>query len=432
VSLRTKLTVALLLMGLAAISFVGLTARTVMLTRFDEFVVDRAVEGFLRQAEEYYREYGSWEAAAASESFFDFTRRTAQRPAPVRPPQPGAVAPDRDERPDGSQAGQFALGGEAPPFAITNREGEALVPLAGLEVGDRVAADRLPLARPIMDEGVEIALAVPLHRPVLTELEERYLSAMRTSWMYSLLLASALAIPVGLFLGDRLSRSIRDVADAMDQMKQGRLHQQVPVRARDEVGHLARSFNEMSRELAKTYDELEASRAKLDLHARELAELSQRDSLTGLLNRRGFAERANAVFAQSKRYEHDLCVAMLDVDHFKRINDLHSHAVGDQVLIRIAEVLNSELRESDLLGRWGGEEFALAFPETSLETCKALAERLRSALETHDWSRLIDGTVTVSIGVCQVDPEEGLGPALARADERLYRAKELGRNRVEA
>jgi len=418
-------------MSFVAISVVGLTARSVMFTRFDEFVVDRAVEGFMREVVAYHQAYGSWEAAAAAEPFFEFRRRT--EPGRRRPPgAPPGGADGADPRGGDADGRPFPLGGDAPPFAVTNRQGEALIPLAGLQVGERVAPGLLTRARPIMDGDQEIGLAVPMERPVLTELEERYLSSMSTSWIFALLMASAIAIPVGLILGDRLSRSIRDITEAMDHMKAGRLRQEVTVRANDEVGHLAASFNAMSHQLAQAYDDLESSRAKLDVHAQELAELSRQDSLTGLLNRRGFAERAEAAVSQAKRYEHALCVAMLDVDHFKGINDTHSHAVGDQVLVEVAEILKGELRESDLVGRWGGEEFVLALPETSLETARALAERLRLALETYDWSRLMhDRVVTVSIGVCQLGPEDSLGAALACADERLYLAKERGRNRVE-
>jgi diguanylate cyclase (GGDEF)-like protein len=430
-SLRTKLTLSLIAMSLVTIAMVGGTARAVMLERFHAFVVERAGQRFMSDVIEYHRVYGSFEEAVANESFADFVART--RPAAVRrpgaPPQP---VPQPVPSPSPVPRAGAAVPAP-PPFVVANREGVVLFPLSGMNTGDRAPAALLGSAPPILDGGVELGLAVPLERPVMTDMELHYLAGMNDSWFYSLLLACALALPLGLVVGDRLARPIRDITRAMGEMKEGHLRQEVVVQSTDEVGRLAMSFNQMSWKLASAYEELEQSKAELDARAKEMTALSREDSLTGLLNRRAFDERASAALSQAKRYGHDTCVAMLDLDHFKQINDVYSHGVGDQVLVRTARLLTSGVRESDIVARYGGEEFVIAFPETKLPDAMALAERLRVSFEETNWTDLVaDTPVTMSIGVASVGKDDGLREALGRADEGLYRAKRGGRNRIEA
>ena len=154
-----------------------------------------------------------------------------------------------------------------------------------------IAPDRLASARPIVVDGQEVARAVALERPVLTEIEERYLSAIEDSWLYSLLLAMVLSIPVGFVFSDRFTAPIRDLTLAIKAMRGTALRQSVRVRSDDEIGHLSAAFNQMSTDLSKAYQELEASRARLGEQAARLEELSRRDELTQLLNRRAFDER---------------------------------------------------------------------------------------------------------------------------------------------
>ena len=171
--------------------------------------------------------------------------------------------------------------------------------------------------------------------------------------------------------------------------------------------------------------------ARLERLRRELAELAEHDVLTGLFNRRRaeveLARLVSAVGAGAGRAS----VAILDADHFKRVNDRHGHAMGDEVLRRLAVLILQELRGADVAARFGGEEFVLLLPATELEDARLACERLRVVVETHSWDALAEGlTVTVSIGVAEVDPVEGPAGVLATADTRLYAAKRAGRNRV--
>jgi diguanylate cyclase (GGDEF)-like protein len=164
---------------------------------------------------------------------------------------------------------------------------------------------------------------------------------------------------------------------------------------------------------------------------RRLEELATRDGLTGLLNRRAFFERTELARTLSARLHKPLALMMLDIDHFKRLNDRFGHAAGDEALCVFARTVGAGLRDHDIVARLGGEEFALVMPGTSLSGAVQAAERVRAAVAAAPV--LADGqpyALTVSIGVVLVAEREQLNGALARADQALYAAKSGGRNRV--
>jgi diguanylate cyclase (GGDEF)-like protein len=156
--------------------------------------------------------------------------------------------------------------------------------------------------------------------------------------------------------------------------------------------------------------------------------LALTDTLTGLPNRRALTRQIERELARARRYGRALTIALLDVDHFKAINDTHGHDVGDRVLREIGRTAREELRDTDVLGRWGGEEFLLIAPETSLPHGRALAERVRVRLSEE---RILDRlSVTVSIGVAAGRGDEDLKDVIRRADDALYHAKVRGRDQV--
>ena len=163
-----------------------------------------------------------------------------------------------------------------------------------------------------------------------------------------------------------------------------------------------------------------------------LEEMATTDGLTGLRNRRHFMEAAGSELVRSRRYGHPVVVGLADLDHFKRINDEHGHAVGDEVLKAVADVMRHSLRESDLYCRYGGEEFAFLFPETTLAEAQRLSERLRARLERSPLARREgqDRGVTISMGLADAASTD-LDTALRAADDALYQAKAMGRNRVQ-
>ena len=171
---------------------------------------------------------------------------------------------------------------------------------------------------------------------------------------------------------------------------------------------------------------------RLDRLLRLLAERAEVDGLTGLGNRAAFDKRWAEKVAESRRYGSSLSLALLDIDFFKRINDTYGHPAGDQVLVGLAQCLQSESRSPDISCRYGGEEFALIMPSTGPAEAQVVAERIRGALATLVWSRHPDSPITVSVGLVgssgaigDVTPERWI----EAADRNLYAAKRSGRNR---
>lgn len=166
---------------------------------------------------------------------------------------------------------------------------------------------------------------------------------------------------------------------------------------------------------------------------RQLEDLASTDELTGLYNRRHFLRRAEAEVSRL-RAAHQSGLALIDLDHFKRINDLHGHATGDRVLQTFASVARSCLRDDDILARYGGEEFVLLLPHTDAEQFSACCERLREAFANAQPLdvNLQPGHLSLSVGLTLLRAGDNLDDALQRADEALYRAKGNGRNRCEA
>ena len=173
-------------------------------------------------------------------------------------------------------------------------------------------------------------------------------------------------------------------------------------------------------------------------HLLEKAQLLEQwaitDSLTGLHNRRHFLELAELEFHRARRYQHPLSAMMLDIDHFKRVNDTYSHALGDQVIQAVAALCRENLRDIDLMGRYGGDEFVALVPEVNLDDARKAAERLRKIIADAP----IDTergplNITISIGVVALTPDYlDFASLLNQADAALYTAKNAGRNRVEA
>lgn len=167
-----------------------------------------------------------------------------------------------------------------------------------------------------------------------------------------------------------------------------------------------------------------------DLHAR-LTAISNHDDLTGLPNRRYMQERLKQAIAQSERNGDAFSVALVDIDHFKKINDSAGHAIGDVVLARVADSMRNSLRDYDICARWGGEEFLMLFPSCDLPNAALLAERVRMAVAAIATDDLHPGLhLSVSIGYTAFHSGEGIDSMLKRADDALYRAKNAGRNCV--
>lgn len=197
------------------------------------------------------------------------------------------------------------------------------------------------------------------------------------------------------------------------------------------LGMLAlKEFADIRRRLEALVDE---RTRELQEKTLELERQAIRDKLTGLFNRRHADAFVDAQLELAERLGRPLAVMLADVDHFKRINDTHSHAVGDAVLERLSRLLESHCRETDMVARYGGEEFLLCFPATDAAAAARIGEDIRTAVATMDWSHLApELAVTLSIGVAASSGGRDRASVLGRADANLYRAKRGGRDRVVA
>ena len=168
---------------------------------------------------------------------------------------------------------------------------------------------------------------------------------------------------------------------------------------------------------------------QLEKKSSELEQLSVTDTLTGLFNRMHLNEQLSLEHSRSVRHIRSLSIIMLDIDQFKKINDSYGHQTGDLVLETIADTMQKTARQTDVIGRWGGEEFLIICPETSLEGAKSMAEKLRKAIVEIDFP--FDRQVSASFGVTQLINGQEPKDLMSLADKALYIAKEKGRNRVE-
>ena len=178
---------------------------------------------------------------------------------------------------------------------------------------------------------------------------------------------------------------------------------------------------QLERRVAERTRELEEANARL-------AELAAFDALSGAANRRNFDQALNAEALRSHRYGRPLAVILADIDRFKRVNDTHGHATGDDVIRGVAATLAANCRGSDLVARYGGEEFAVLLPETSAQHAFELAERLRQAIEAADYGSA--GRITASFGVAELGADGSPTELMHNADRAMYQAKEQGRNRA--
>jgi diguanylate cyclase (GGDEF)-like protein len=195
-------------------------------------------------------------------------------------------------------------------------------------------------------------------------------------------------------------------------------------------------LTETNRVLVRTVADLQEAQAQILRQHQELERLASRDPLTGCLNRRAFFVEFEKTFNEGREQKTELCCLMVDIDNFKLVNDQFGHAVGDQAIQAVANCLNAGLRLTDIIGRYGGEEFCLMFPRTTLHEASSLAERLRIHVEAEAGERVRTVprlAITVSCGISSTvlgarTPLE----LVDQADKALYAAKEGGRNCVMA
>lgn len=197
------------------------------------------------------------------------------------------------------------------------------------------------------------------------------------------------------------------------------------------VGSLC-AMDDEPRQFDRTQGEIMKKLAEIAVEQFELQQIAKQDSMTGALTRRGFFAEVEKEFQRAARYERPSALVVIDVDHFKSINDRYGHPAGDAVLVSIANACMATMRKSDIFGRIGGEEFGLLLPETDPEEARLAAERIRAMVEsTIVQVGGVEVRATVSLGVApRPATGEGVATWFSEADIALYEAKQFGRNRV--
>jgi diguanylate cyclase (GGDEF)-like protein len=475
-SLRIKFVLALLLTGLASVALVGVLTFSRVTHKVDEMRRRQAANHFQETVTAYFERYGDWRKGNQLEPFRRFSqRRRAEQEgfgpqaqagdapavsgAPAVPAAPeGRPGPWEEEGPGNRPPP--GMGGDGPPgpppddapgnrdrgpddgppperggplyhFILADAQYRVLLGGGVYRDGEPLPAEARRAALPVNVKGNTVAYISLEGVLTPSRQEQEYLSAVHDALMLAAGCAALLALGLGLLLGTGLSRRLLGLTNAVQAMRSGTLRQQVPVKGRDEVAALAAAFNDMSADLAKSHEELHSHHQTILQQADQLKELSVRDALTELYNRRHFDEQATSLYNQSMRHGRPLALVIADIDFFKRINDQFSHATGDAVLRQVSAILRSHVRLSDLVARYGGEEFVIALPETALPQAAALCDKLRDMIERFPWHQVHpELKVTMSMGV-YADLAAGTAEAMLRkADELLYRAKESGRNKV--
>jgi diguanylate cyclase (GGDEF)-like protein len=277
-----------------------------------------------------------------------------------------------------------------------------------------------------------LVLAYVVHTYVLPNLPVH--DPLKLFALHGLLVCTMLAMIAGSYIIWDLGRTLGNMAEGMATERV------VHVKARtDEVGTLMRSFGRMLQTVEQQAAEINEFASKLDAAYKELEatnsrlkEYSFRDDVTGLYNRRFFSMRLDEELARYRRFNHPASVVLMDLDGFKAVNDDLGHAVGDETLRDVAQVLQKHSRGINVVSRYGGDEFAILLVETSKAGARLYAERMRHIIASFPFSH--GKTITASLGVASVpDDEASTAEDLFRAaDEALYAAKRAGKNQVAA
>ncbi len=217
----------------------------------------------------------------------------------------------------------------------------------------------------------------------------------------------------------QICKSRGDLARALDEECAYRRRQ---LRVHTEALETRHRIVQTQLDIRKSEDHLQ----QLIRHSQELERLSFEDALTGIANRRRFEQELSGLLAAQASSPRALCVALLDLDDFKRINDRHSHAAGDQVLKSVAQAMRATLRDTDLPARLGGDEFVVLFPGAPLEVAREVCERMQGAIAALCWPAVDPALrVSVSIGLAQAQPGDGAPELLARSDNAMFQRKGL-------
>ena len=293
----------------------------------------------------------------------------------------------------------------------------------------QVSAVRIPTTNWI------IINTVP-NKQILGELNT---SSLQTQIAIAALLAILYFI-IGLVYYVRFFVPIEEITDITNKIAKGELNHKIKTNYTGEIGNLFMNYSKMiknlllAKELSQKYnskleDEIKIRTAQIEEKNKQLLELSTRDNLTKLYNRNKLDEVLISELNRANRYNKPFGIVFIDIDYFKKVNDTYGHQVGDNILKEFAKIINNNLRKTDILGRWGGEEFMIICCETDLEGILILAEKIRKEIAIYDFG--IKEQKTASLGITTYKKDETINELIKRADTALYMAKNKGRNTIE-
>jgi diguanylate cyclase (GGDEF)-like protein len=248
----------------------------------------------------------------------------------------------------------------------------------------------------------------------------------------AIFIISLFPVWVNLSISRRLSVRLGQLTSVTQRIRNGDFSARVGLSSGDELGRISQAMDNMLDSIEK----LTVTRKELEDIVRsrtcELEVQAMKDCLTNVYNRRVLMERVATEIARSRRHGHPLSLIFFDLDYFKQINDRYGHVIGDKTLIEACRILSRELRESDMLARYGGDEFAILCVDSDAQDAAQLGERLRSVVEEFyvEHHILTDG-LTISVGVAELSMSDDLTTFFKRVDDALYSAKEKGRNNVQ-
>ncbi len=250
------------------------------------------------------------------------------------------------------------------------------------------------------------------------------------------IVAILLIVPISLLIARRVVAPLNELARTARAIASGSMDARAPVHSRDELGQLAASFNTMADRITATQLDLLQLNSELEervqQRTRDLKELATKDPLTGLYNRRHFSEVMSREFAAAERYDSDLTCLMLDLDHFKEINDRFGHATGDETLMLLTKAITGSLRSADVAARFGGDEFIVLLPQTSADSASVLADRILRSFVEKMRKQYPHLPTTVSVGAASLRTTRARSyeSLIHEADVAMYNAKQAGRNQV--
>ncbi|WP_156413593.1 GGDEF domain-containing protein [Lacimicrobium alkaliphilum] len=417
-SLRTKLTLSMLITSLAAISVMALVSPLLLEQRFEDLTHKEHLNQFVELIQRFKKQDPDWGSPQSSAALASqLAQIQAQSPIPSEQ--------------QGNRSLVLTMDLSHSEYVVTDPNGHIFVAAGEYQVGEQLPPAALKRATPLSQNSDVLGYALKTGTTNLNNHDSTYLVTLSQSMLIGAAAGLMITLLLSLTMGRQLIKQLRNLTRAAMEMSKGNLDQQVNIKGDDEVAILAREFNRMCQELQNTYAELTASNETIKAQAEAMQELSLRDELTGLHNRRYFNQQFRLMHHQAMRYGDPLTLALGDIDHFKLINDRYSHQIGDAVLRQLAQLMQEEVRESDVLARYGGEEFVLLMPQTSNDQAEALLNRIRTKVESWPWEKICKGlAVTISFGISDKLEKDMGHSMLVDADNKLYQAKDQGRNRV--